>query len=108
MYKQIFKKEDGRPSLIEGDEFNSDIYTDIQPPNGLYQPIHFDGNQWVGTSYQEWLSNQEKPTPKDPDPLEKVAANLQMQLMKSNIAQLQLQKQNAQMMLEITKLKGGN
>ncbi|MDW3868385.1 hypothetical protein QI345_11575 [Staphylococcus saprophyticus] len=108
MYKQIFNKSDGTPTLIDSDDFDTEQYTDIQPTNGLYQPIHFDGNQWVGTSYQEWLSNQETPTPKDPDPLEKVAANLQMQLMKSNIAQLQLQKQNAQMMMEITKLKGGN
>ena len=49
-----------------------------------------------------------KPEPIEPDPIEKVAANLQMQLTKSNIAQNQLQKQNAQMMLEIAKLKGGN
>lgn len=108
MYKQIFNKQDGTPSLNDTDNYDKEKYTDIQPPNGLYQPIHFDGNEWIGTSFDEWLSNQEPSTPKEPDPLEKVTANLQMQLMKSNISQLQLQKQNAQMMLEISKLKGGN
>ncbi|QKQ05987.1 hypothetical protein HSZ49_09155 [Staphylococcus saprophyticus] len=108
MYKQIFSKSDGLPMLIETDDFDTEIYTDVQPPNGLYQPIHFDGNEWVGTPYDEWLANQPKEEPSEPDPLQKATANLQMQLMKSNIAQLQLQKQNAQMMLEITKLKGDN
>ncbi|MDW3871262.1 hypothetical protein [Staphylococcus saprophyticus] len=108
MYKQIFSKSDGLPMLIETDDFDTETYTDVQPPNGLYQPIHFDGNEWIGTPYDEWLANQPKPEPIEPNPIEKAAANLQMQVMKSNIAQVQLQKQNAQMMLEIAKLKGGN
>lgn len=109
MYKEIYYIENGKPSLIkEGEFYDKGVFTDVQPPNGLYQPIHYDGNQWIGTPYEEWLANQPKPEPIKPDPLQKVASNLQIQLMKSNIAQSQLQKQNAQMMLEITKLKGGN
>lgn len=34
-----------------------DTFTDIQPPDGLYTPISFDGEQWHGTPYDEWLKN---------------------------------------------------
>ncbi|WP_347090824.1 hypothetical protein [Staphylococcus ureilyticus] len=108
MFKQIFNKSDGAPKLIDNEQFDTEQYTDIQPPNGLYEPIYFNGSEWIGTPYEEWKKNQPKPEPIEPEPIDKAAANLQMQLMKSNIAQTQLQKQNAQMMLEITKLKGGN
>ena len=108
MFKQIFNKSDGTPKLIDTDYFDTEQYTDIQPPNGLYEPVHFNGSEWVGVSQKEWLMKRPKPEPIEPEPIEKVAANLQMQLKKSNIAQNQLQKQNAQMMLEIAKLKGGN
>lgn len=108
MYKQVFDKSNGNPKLIENDEFDASVYTDVAPEDGLYRPIYFDGNKWIGTPYEEWLAKQPKPEPVEPNPIEKATANLQMQLMKSNIAQNQLQKQNAQMMLEIAKLKGGN
>lgn len=108
MYKQIFNKQDGTPSLNDTDNYDKEKYTDIQPPNGLYQPIHFDGIQWIGTSYEEWIEKQPKTEHEDANSLQKATANLQMQVMKSNMAQAQLQKQNAQMMMEITKLKGGN
>ena len=93
MYKQIFKKEDGRPSLIEGDEFNSDIYTDIQPPNGLYQPIHFDGNEWIGTPYKEWASNQSKLEEVEtiPDEKDEIISTLSIQLLQTETKILSIQ-----------------
>lgn len=58
MYKQIFNKSDGAPKLIETGVFDTEQYTEIQPPNGLYQPIHFDGKEWIGTPYEEWKKQQ--------------------------------------------------
>lgn len=102
MYKQIFKKEDGTPSLIEGDEFNSDIYTDIQPPNGLYQPIHFDGNEWIGTPYEDWKKNQ--PEIEEEiiiDEKDKIIAELSLQLLETQSFLSQLQNDVANLTIKI-------
>lgn len=138
MYKQIFNKSDGTPLLIEsipnldtGEEdfeYNEDEYTEEAPPCELYEPIRFENGKWQGAVQEDW--EKENPSPVyEPTDMEKATANLQMQLMKSNITQMQAQKQvasllldnqkkdntikdlqaqQAQMMLEITKLKGGN
>lgn len=29
-------------------------YTELQPVDGLYQPIFFDGKKWVGTKKEVW------------------------------------------------------
>lgn len=29
-------------------------YTELQPVDGLYQPIFFDGEKWVGTKKEDW------------------------------------------------------
>lgn len=29
-------------------------YTELQPADGLYQPIFFDGKKWVGTKKEDW------------------------------------------------------
>ena len=29
-------------------------YTEIQTPDGLYQPIFFDGKKWIGTKKEDW------------------------------------------------------
>lgn len=56
---------DGRIYDVPLDEFYEEIevfeyddtFTDIQPLDGLYTPIRFDGEQWHGTPYDEWLKN---------------------------------------------------
>lgn len=102
MYKQIFKKEDGRPSLIEGDEFNSDIYTDIQPPNGLYQPIHFDGNEWIGTPYEDWEKNQPEIEGEIIiDEKDKIIAELSLQLLETQSSLSQVQNDVANLTIQI-------
>ena len=62
-YKQIYDKSNGKPDLIMYDEtqpINYDIskYTEIQPPNDIYEPMHFEHNRWVGTPYEEWKRNK--------------------------------------------------
>ena len=38
-------------------------YTELQPTDGLYQPIFFDGEKWVGTKKGDWeAANPPEPT----------------------------------------------
>ncbi|WP_195212728.1 hypothetical protein [Staphylococcus epidermidis] len=88
MYKQIFNKSDGAPKLIETGIFDTEQYTEIQPPNGLYQPIHFDGKEWIGTPYEEWIANHPKPDEVEeiPDEKDEIIADLSIQLLEAQNA----------------------
>ncbi|MCG1099995.1 hypothetical protein K4R76_03505 [Staphylococcus epidermidis] len=61
MYKQYFKKFNGEPFLFDdkSDEV-TDEFTDIIPDEGLYEPIHFDGNKWIGNTKENWENSQPK------------------------------------------------
>lgn len=86
MYKQIFNKSDGAPKLIETGIFDTEQYTEIQPPNGLYQPIHFDGKEWIGTPYEEWKKQQietEPPKKDDETHKDQIIADLSLELLKT-------------------------
>ena len=38
-------------------------YTELQPVDGLYQPIFFDGEKWIGTKKEVWeAANPPEPT----------------------------------------------
>lgn len=71
MYKQIFEKADGTPSLVQDSsdgtfEYDKQKYTDVPPKDGLYDPIHFDDDtrSWVGVTKEEWEENHGvKPEP---------------------------------------------
>lgn len=57
---------DGTPFMVEVNKegeyvYPKDEYTEVPPPNGIYQPFYYDGNEWIGTSKEEWESNQSKP-----------------------------------------------
>lgn len=88
MYKQIFNKSDGAPKLIETGIFDTEQYTEIQPPNGLYQPIHFDGKEWIGTPYEEWIANHPKPDEVEEilDEKDEIIADLSIQLLEAQNA----------------------
>lgn len=88
MYKQIFNKSDGAPKLIETGIFDTEQYTEIQPPNGLYQPIHFDGKEWIGTPYEEWIANHPKSDEVEeiPDEKDEIISDLSIQLLEAQNA----------------------
>ncbi|WP_239733964.1 DUF1128 family protein [Mammaliicoccus sp. M-M49] len=116
---------DGTPFIVElnveGEYvYPNDEYTDVPPPEGIYQPFYYDGNEWIGTSKEEWeLNNITDPTP---DNLKLMVSNLQKQLVMSNlnmskISQVnmtqtddikELKEQLANVVLELTKLKNGS
>lgn len=116
---------DGTPFIVElNDEgeyvYPKDEYTEVSPPEGIYQPFYYDGNEWIGTSKEDWvLNNITDPTPDD---LKLMVSNLQKQLVMSNLnmskmSQLnmtqtndikELKEQLANVVLELTKLKNGS
>lgn len=116
---------DGTPYLAfkneEGEyQYPVDEWTEVSPPEGIYSPFYFNGNEWVGTSKEEWeLNNITDPTPND---LKLMVSNLQKQLVMSNLnmskmSQVnmtqtndikELKEQLANVVLELTKLKNGS
>ena len=110
----VYKNEDGEY------QYPNDEWTEVSPPEGIYSPFYFDGNEWIGTSKEEWeLNNITDPTPND---LKLMVSNLQKQLVMSNLnmskmSQVnmtqtndikQLKEQLANVVLELTKLKNGS
>ncbi|MCG2214700.1 hypothetical protein K4S29_02815 [Staphylococcus epidermidis] len=85
--KQIYFY-DGTPYLVienhNGEmEYPKGQWTDIEPPEGIYTPCHFDGKKWVGTSYEEWKRQQvEVETPKQDTEIHKdqIIAELSLEL----------------------------
>lgn len=124
MYKQIFKKENGQPELIESvvDEdtgesyfdYDESTYTDIMPENGLYQPIYFRDGKWHGSTKEDWEDAQppKEKAPKDINTF--LLAQTQMQLTEVASALSDKEKdvealktQNAEILLKLTELEGG-
>lgn len=111
-YKQIYLY-DGTPYLLqytdegEGNHPVED-WTDIAPPEGLYQPIHFDGERWVGTSKEEWEENRPPSEPYKPEATEILLARTQLQIAKMASLQEKAQQELAKAIQEIAKLQGGN
>ncbi|MEB7763880.1 hypothetical protein NGC87_06030 [Staphylococcus pseudoxylosus] len=132
MFKQVFLY-DGTPYLAYKNEdgeyqYPNEDFTETAPPEGIYSPFEFDGNEWIGATKEEWEANN----PKDgyePTNNELQIANTQMQVTKiasqliksqkeqagatqeltkkeQRLQEAELEQANA--MLEITKLKGSN
>lgn len=110
----VYKKEEGEY------QYPNDEWTEVSPPEGIYSPFYFNGNEWIGTSKEEWeLNNITDPTPND---LKLMVSNLQKQLVMSNLnmskmSQVnmtqtndikELKEQLANVVLELTKLKNGS
>ena len=123
---------DGTPYMVYKDEegeyqYPDDEWTEVSPPDGIYSPFYFNGNEWIGATREEWLGSLPESDPHIPNANEMMLAQAQMQvtktanqLVKSQKEQAetlkeltkkekrmqQLEEQQAQTMLEIAKLKG--
>lgn len=108
MFKQIYNREDGRPKLIESNEegvFNFDkfIYTDIAPTSDLYEPMYFDGSEWIGSTKEEYEENLPEKEPRIPSVNEYMLAQAQMQVAKTAARLITSQEEQAKVNLELTK-----
>ncbi|WP_210138600.1 hypothetical protein [Staphylococcus sp. GDB9P120P] len=130
-FKQVFLY-DGTPYLAFRNEdgeydYPNDEWTEVAPPEGIYSPFYFNGNEWVGATKEEYEKSLPEREPHVPSANEMMLAQAQMQvtktanqLVKSQKEQAetlkeltkkekrmqQLEEQQAQTMLEIAKLKG--
>lgn len=108
MFKQIYNREDGKPKLIESNEegvFNFDkfSYTDIAPTSDLYEPMYFDGNEWVGSTKEEYEASLPEKEPHIPSVNELMLAQAQMQVTKTAARLITSQEEQAKVNLELTK-----
>ena len=127
---------DGTPYMVYKDEegeyqYPNDEWTEVPPPEGIYSPFYFNGNEWIGSTREEWLES----LPKDengesqlPDPSMIQMAQTQMQVAESSyqlretqqkLAETMmdnaekdkvlknLEQQQAQVLLELAEIKGG-
>lgn len=53
---------DGTPYLAELNEegeydYPKEAWTEVPPPEGIYEPFYFNGNEWIGSTKEEWETN---------------------------------------------------
>lgn len=104
MYKQVYDKSNGRPKLIDTGVFDKDIYTDIKPTDGLYEPIYFNGKEWVGGTYEDWRKDNPY-IPDEIDSNDEIIASLALELANSKIEQESLNNAVATLALQILELE---
>lgn len=132
-FKQVFLY-DGTPYLAfindEGEyDYPEESWTEVAPPEGIYSPFYFNGNEWVGSTKEEYEESLPKKRISQPSTSEIMMASTQMQVAESSfqlrdtqkqLAQSMLEnaekdkrvktleEQQAQILLELTEMKGGN
>ncbi|WP_145464935.1 hypothetical protein [Staphylococcus saprophyticus] len=104
MFKQVFLY-DGTPYLAslnnEGEyDYPNDEWTEVAPPEGIYSPFYFNGNEWVGSTKEEYEESLPKEEISQPSASELMMASTQMQIAESSFQLRDTQKQLAQSMLE--------
>lgn len=109
---------DGTPVIVQKEEdYPNESWTETPPPEGIYQPYYFDGDEWIGTSKEDWEAMQDSP-PLTPKAIEMLVSKLQLQVMIGNVKtkeledKLKVSEQTlADAVLKITELEnkiGGN
>lgn len=133
MFKQVYLY-DGTPYLAFKDndgeyQYPEEAWTETPPPNGIYSPFYFNGNEWIGATREEWLDTLPEKETIPPSPSELMMADTQMQVAESSFQLRDTQKQlaqtlldsaekdkrietleelQAQILLELTEMKGAN
>ena len=131
-YKQVFLY-DGTPYLAFKNEdgeydYPNDEWTEVAPPEGIYSPFYFNGNEWVGSTKEEYEKSLPKEEISQPSTSELMMASTQMQIAESSFQLREtqqklaetmmdnaekdkrlesLEQQQAQVLLELAEIKGG-
>ena len=103
-FKQVFLY-DGTPYLAFANEdgeydYPNDEWTEVAPPEGIYSPFYFNGNEWVGSTKEEYEATLPKEEIPQPSASELMMASTQMQVAESSFQLRDTQKQLAQSILE--------
>ena len=131
-FKQVFLY-DGTPYLAFRNEdgeyhYPNDEWTEVAPPEGIYSPFYFNGNEWVGSTKEEYEESLPKEEISQPSTSELMMASTQMQIAESSFQLREtqqklaetmmdnaekdkrlesLEQQQAQVLLELAEIKGG-
>ena len=131
-FKQVFLY-DGTPYLAfrndEGEyDYPKESWTEVAPPEGIYSPFYFNGNEWVGSTKEEYEKSLPKEEISQPSTSELMMASTQMQIAESSFQLKEtqqklaetmmdnaekdkrlesLEQQQAQVLLELAEIKGG-
>lgn len=131
-FKQVYLY-DGTPYLAFKDEegeydYPKDEWTEVAPPDGIYSPFYFNGNEWVGSTKEEYKKSLLKGEKTQPSTSEIMMASTQMQIAESSFQLREtqqklaetmmdnaekdkrlesLEQQQAQVLLELAEIKGG-
>lgn len=103
-FKQVYLY-DGTPFLAyrgeDGEyDYPNDEWTEVAPPEGIYSPFYFNGNEWIGSTKEEYEESLPKEEIPQPSASELMMASTQMQVAESSFQLRDTQKQLAQSMLE--------
>lgn len=105
--KIVYLWKNGQPVIVtlneEGEfEYPTEKWTETKPDDGLYTPIYFDGQKWIGQSKEEF----EKTLPPEPiDEKDVIIANLSQQLLNTQ-AEVESVKQDVATVLNLLTEKG--
>src|SRR5699024_873780 len=103
-FKQVFLY-DGTPYLAFANEdgeydYPEEAWTEVTPPEGIYSPFYFNDNEWIGSTKEEYEKSLPKGEKTQPSTFEIMMASTQMQIAESSFQLRDTQKQLAQSMLE--------
>ena len=90
-----FKNEDGEYDYPE------EAWTEVTPPEGIYSPFYFNGNEWIGSTKEEYEKSLPKEEISQPSTSELMMASTQMQIAESSFQLRDTQKKLAQSMLDV-------
>ena len=103
---------DGTPCLVYKDEegeyqYPNDEWTEVSPPEGIYSPFYFNGNEWIGSTREEWLESLPKDEPVNPSEIDFLNAQLISNDIEHNAKIKELQQDIANLATELLAIKGG-
>ena len=104
-FKQVFLY-DGTPYLAFKNEdgeydYPEEAWTETPPPDGIYSPFYFNGNEWIGATKEEYEKSLPKEEISQPSTSELMMASTQMQIAESSFQLRDTQKKLAQSMLDV-------
>lgn len=111
MFKQVFLY-DGTPYLAfvneEGEyQYPEESWTELAPPEGIYSPFYFNGNEWIGATREEWLDTLPEQELDNPDSHDFLNAQLLANDLEHNSKIEDLQQDIANLTAELLKVQGG-
>lgn len=99
---------DGTPKIINNEEdYPNESWTETPPPEGIYQPYYFDGDEWIGTTREEWLSTLPKQELDKPNPNDFLNTQLLSNDLEHNSKIDGLQQDIANLTAQLLELQGG-